>query len=591
MKKLISILLACALLFALTPAVFAADAEEENAADVLFALGLFRGTGTNADGSPIYDLDRAPNRAEAVTMLVRLLGKEEEANAGAWDTPFTDVDAWAKPYVGYAYANGLTNGTGATTFSGKDPVTATQYLTFVLRALGYSSDTDFKWNAAWELTNELGITCGEYDNAAAFDRGDVVKISVSALEAYMKGAAFTLADKLMGEGVFTPRQYETAMAIQGYSGEGQNPVADYAGDYQWDRVSAHVECQGAASVIVTVRWGGSVWEQAEWVMDGPVDPATLTLSYTDCIKTVVTYNDQGDIVNEELVYDDGTGTLVFNRDGSITWHDDRSDYGMDIRLEPLNGSAEPEEDGQNPVMNFIGNYQWDRVNAHVECQGADSAIITIRWSSSVWEHAEWVIVGRLDTDTLTIAYTDCIKSVVTYNDEGEIENDELVYDDGTGTIVFAMDGSFTWHDDRSEYGTDMVLRWVPADTQPEPADGQNPAMNFIGRYVCQSAQTSALVEAEGVFDMRITLEQTVGSARIDKWTMTGPFDPDTLTMAYADGEKICVTYTYQGNDQIADEKVEYTNGSGVIVFWDNGTFTWHDDLTEQDLTFEWVPVG
>jgi len=120
-------------------------------------------------------------------MLVRLLGKEGEAKAGTWDIPFTDVADWAKPYVGYAYANGLANGTGATTFGGDSLVTASQYLTFVLRALGYSSDTDFRWDAAWELSDKLGITSGQYSatSAAVFLRSDVAQISESALFAKM----------------------------------------------------------------------------------------------------------------------------------------------------------------------------------------------------------------------------------------------------------------------------------------------------------------------------------------------------------------------------------------------------------------------
>ena len=36
-----------------------------------------------------------------------------------------------------------------------------------------------------------------------------------------------------------------------------------------------------------------------------------------------------------------------------------------------------------------------------------------------------------------------------------------MYEDGTGTIVFGEDGSFTWHEDQSEYGTDMVFEWLP----------------------------------------------------------------------------------------------------------------------------------
>jgi len=129
------------ILISIVPVASAATTEAIDAANSLYSLGLFQGTGINTDGTPIYDLDRAPTRHEAVTMLVRLLGKESEALSGTWSTPFTDVADWAKPYVGYA--NNLTTGTSETTFSGNNTVTATQYITFVLRALGYSSETDF----------------------------------------------------------------------------------------------------------------------------------------------------------------------------------------------------------------------------------------------------------------------------------------------------------------------------------------------------------------------------------------------------------------------------------------------------------------
>ena len=52
------------------------------------------------------------------------------------------------PYIGYACNAGLVSGTSANTFSGNASVTASQYLTLVLRALGYESDTDFQWNKA-----------------------------------------------------------------------------------------------------------------------------------------------------------------------------------------------------------------------------------------------------------------------------------------------------------------------------------------------------------------------------------------------------------------------------------------------------------
>jgi len=199
MKRIISFILVIVIAVSLAPAGFAASAEAVAAADRLYELGLFKGTGSNADGTPNYALDRAPTRFEAVTMLVRLLGKEAEAKSKTWETPFTDLVPWAEPYVGYAYNHGLTDGTGKTTFSGNRTVTATQYLTFVLRALGYDSSTDFKWNAAWELTDRLGLTNGEYseNNNASFLRADAVIVSNDALEIKLKGTNTKLYDGIL----------------------------------------------------------------------------------------------------------------------------------------------------------------------------------------------------------------------------------------------------------------------------------------------------------------------------------------------------------------------------------------------------------
>ena len=196
MKKLLSLLLAFALVLTMMPSALAASDEQTQAADALHTLGLFQGTGTKADGTPNYDLDRTPTRSESVAMLVRLLGKESEAKSKTWNIPFSDVAAWAQPYVGYAYANGFVNGTSQTTFSGDDVVTAAHYLTFILRVLGYSSNTDFQWDRAWDLSDKLGITNGEYSSNGPFTRGDMAVISRNALDATYKNSEKTLLSSL-----------------------------------------------------------------------------------------------------------------------------------------------------------------------------------------------------------------------------------------------------------------------------------------------------------------------------------------------------------------------------------------------------------
>lgn len=202
MKKCITCLLLCLLLlFGLTIAAHAADVGDADA-QALYELGLFRGVGTLENGSPDFALDDALTRQEAVVMLVRLLGEEQTALNGTWEMPFTDVADWAKPYVGYAYANGLTKGVSDAAFGGTQTVSATQYLTFALRALGYTSGEDFRWDAAWELTDTLGMTWSDYnaDTNDWFLRGDAAFVSRRALQTACKDGSGTLLDALLAKG-------------------------------------------------------------------------------------------------------------------------------------------------------------------------------------------------------------------------------------------------------------------------------------------------------------------------------------------------------------------------------------------------------
>lgn len=168
-------------------------------ADKLYILGLFQGTGTDPQGKPIYDLHVKPTRQVAITMLVRLLGEEKEALSSNLKHPFIDVDAWASPYIGYAYANGLTKGISDTKFGSQDLASANQYLTFVLRALGYNDAIgDFKWDKPTVLSEKIGLNIDGYkDNSVSFFRGDIAIISENSLNIKMKDSDINLLQHLL----------------------------------------------------------------------------------------------------------------------------------------------------------------------------------------------------------------------------------------------------------------------------------------------------------------------------------------------------------------------------------------------------------
>jgi hypothetical protein len=87
-------------------------------------------------------------------------------------------------------------------------VTAAQYLTFVLRALGYISGVHFEWDSAWVYTDVLGITTGAYHvgNNESFCRGDAVLVSANGLDTLLAdGSGRTLLETLEERGVISGR--------------------------------------------------------------------------------------------------------------------------------------------------------------------------------------------------------------------------------------------------------------------------------------------------------------------------------------------------------------------------------------------------
>ena len=220
-RKLIAILLAVFTAFACVPAFAAGDLlispaptasaarpTAGGAADALYALGLVGGYGKNADGSVNFALGEKLTRAQAFVLVVRFVGAEKDATLSVQSHPFTDVPAWANPYIGYVYANGITKGVSETRFDPDTPVSEAAFLTIMLRVLGYNDGAgDFKWDDPYTLAQSVGIVDAKADT---FNRGSAFVICYRALTATVKSGN-SIAEQLIAKGVFTKEAYDKAM--------------------------------------------------------------------------------------------------------------------------------------------------------------------------------------------------------------------------------------------------------------------------------------------------------------------------------------------------------------------------------------------
>ena len=214
-KRILSLLLACMLLvgmLAVPAGASGSSPESTGRADKLASLGLFQGTGGG------YQLDAVPTRIQGLVMLLRLLGLEDEALAHTEPSPFTDV-TWGDNYVAYAYENGLTNGTSGTTFSPNNTLNANGYVTFLLRALGYSdAEGDFSWSDALSFARDIAMMDAASASTLAkvtMNRGDMVDPSYAALMCQTKDGSQTLAQRLVDQGVFTAEAATAAGVLGG----------------------------------------------------------------------------------------------------------------------------------------------------------------------------------------------------------------------------------------------------------------------------------------------------------------------------------------------------------------------------------------
>ena len=157
------------------------DAYYAAAVDWAVGAGVTRGTGTDAEGMPLFSPADTVTRGQAVTFLWRARGEPESARA---ENPFADVaetDYFCKAVL-WAVENGVTNGTSAETFSPAEPVTRGQMLTFLWRALGEPGKTEAyegkPWYAdaeAWAAANSIADGTAEpYATNAGCPRSDVV---------------------------------------------------------------------------------------------------------------------------------------------------------------------------------------------------------------------------------------------------------------------------------------------------------------------------------------------------------------------------------------------------------------------------------
>ena len=225
LKRALSLALASVMLLGMmvvgTSASYADVSSKNNleAIEVLKAVGVMTG-----DDKGNFNPDANVTRNEMAVIMCNLLGLK----AGG-SHPFTDVPAWAAPYVAACYNNGIIAGVSADKFNGDANVTAVQASLMVMKALGYFGYAG-EFGDNWKLsTVKQASKINLYNGINAYTdqimtRNEVAQLVLNALEATIQVVTEQGGVQVDGNGVSV-----NVKATYRYDDAANNSGKDYRG--------------------------------------------------------------------------------------------------------------------------------------------------------------------------------------------------------------------------------------------------------------------------------------------------------------------------------------------------------------------------
>ena len=204
LKRALSLALASVMLLGMmvvgTSASYADVSSKNNleAIEVLQKVGIMTG-----DDKGNFNPDQKVTRNEMAVIMCNLLDYTVASYKGT--SKFTDVPAWAEPYVAACYTNGIIAGYSSTYFGGSDSVTTGQAALMLMKALGYfqyASDFGEDWLVATTSQGSKINLFDSIDNGAreALTRNEVAQLVLNALEATMVDYSGNGGTTIKGDG-------------------------------------------------------------------------------------------------------------------------------------------------------------------------------------------------------------------------------------------------------------------------------------------------------------------------------------------------------------------------------------------------------
>ena len=222
------------------------------------------------------------------------------------------------------------------------------------------------------------------------------------------------------------------------------PDSGFGGVWICDRAVADINWE-EEGYRVFIRWSSSASEFSEWEYSCLYHAEDNTLvSMPFGIRADLTVADD-QTATASVIYEDGEAEFSLTEDGKLVWKDLKEDAGAEMLFE---------KDTQ-----FEGLWECDRATMLI-VEEDDGYRVHIEWGSSAWELTEWNYACFLKSNGFLISTPFGQREDVVYNDGGEEESRETIYDDDTGYFSKTTDGRVIWVSEKETFDQEMIFEWV-----------------------------------------------------------------------------------------------------------------------------------
>lgn len=274
-------------------------------------------------------------------------------------------------------------------------------------------------------------------------------------------------------------------------------------------------------------------------------------------------------------------------------------------------AAEP-DDTQNPVMNYVGNYFYEKNTLQIEADGSENAKLTFVIPVNDNQKTVITVNAKFNAITGSVAYVNGTKKEVTLNCDGSNSSEKEIYSNGTGVLVFG-NGGINWNDETEKIENMLFVPGIPDDisfdyqkidqstkakkakktskktakktsakttvkqtVQTATAPAKKPGFSY-GKSAFKAKNMAVYVTINKDNSVKVSITRSPIDTDDDYyevshlWSFTGKIDPETGVVSYTNG---CRMY-FVNSVSFNQSRCMYLNGKGEIKIKGN-TLKWKD---------------